>query len=354
MRGGVGKESRGCAGRSGPVLPALALRSRLLVPFAAVAIVLVLSTTRAPVSPRIVVIRLEPTIVTTASEPDEPAPEPAADPTLLGVRGRDSTVVAWSEQRLYVSHTDGTLFRNDLEGTGAIAGAEIGADGTLFVVWGDRLLVDSRDSGISWRALPFGSWPDWGLAIDEIFLDGEWLGIVADGSVALTRDEGRTWRVLAIRGEHGDYAQHAAVIGGTLITTGGRYGFEGEDSTIQRRSLDKGRERTRAIEYFAVDGIGHDGALYGECAGNVCGDEDHAAMPGYDTVRRGPGSTFAVRGNLLLSLRGGREHVEARDVPDGFALTGVDDRGRVLGLDPARGLVRWSPSDGWQLLSQPA
>ena len=335
--------------------PTLALGSRrslLWTGAGAAALVAWLALRPAP-SPRVsrVQVFVPFPVVTVPASPAEPqpAPPPAVARRVLGARGAASTIAAWTEDTILVSHSDGAIFDPPLEVPAPVAGVDIDGEGTVFAACGDRLLVLHRYGDMAWRPLPFGSWPDWPLEVSEVFADEGWVGVVADASVALTRDEGRTWQLFAIAGE-ADYAQHAAVDGSTLITTGARYGFEGADSAIERRRLGGGGARATGAEYREVVGIGHDGVVYSRCAGAVCGNEEYEAENPYDQVVRGDDATYAVRRDELVVIRGGRARIIARDVPDGFVLTGATGGGDPLGIDPARGALRWSSADGWRPL----
>jgi hypothetical protein len=329
------------------MLPTLAVGSvRDRLPWLAIAAVLLgmaWMASRRAVVPRI--IRVHEIVVQPQPAP-APVPEVVAEPAPSreprGVRGGGTTMVVWSERQLEINGQVTDM-------AAPIAGVDVRGDGTVFAVVGDRLGVLGADGGVAWRALPFGSWEDWSLEIGEVFVDGDWVGVVADRSVALSNDEGRNWRILAIDGES-DYPQHAAVIGGTLITTGARYGFEGTDSTIARGRLDGSHQRAIGLEYTEVVGIGHDGEVYTRCAGNTCGDDEYVTE--YEQVVRAPDTTLAVRSGALLSLRRGHARVLTRDVPDGFVLTGAF-AGGALGIDPTRGVVTWSVGVGWRAMRTP-
>ena len=301
------------------------------------------SGSRGHVEPHLV---MWPVAVATPAPAAAPAPVPPPEP-FHGVRAAGDTVIAWTPSQLLLRRYEGGPFEPRLDAPGRILGADVADDGTVYLVREDRLGVLVRGHQQTWRRLPFGSWPDEPLFIADVFTDGDWLGIVADASVALTNDQGRTWKVLAIPGES-DYPQHAAVMGERVVTTGERYGFEGSDSTIQIRTFSGRSLRSSLHEYATVAGIGDDGTVYTACAGLVCGDAEYAGPGWYSAAVRAPGVTIGLRDGELFRIGKGRE-TSLTTAPDGFVLGGTDEHGRVVGVDP-RGVVRWSAEDGWVVL----
>jgi hypothetical protein len=178
----------------------------------------------APV-PVVVVHQPAPVVIVQAAPPvvlAAPAPPPAASracPTSVALVGipfdsphpatherhlvgaaadPDGCVLAtWSAEHLWVSWDGGQTFAPELEGPGPIAGVAI-ARGRVVVVRGDKLLgVAGAAGSAAWRPLDAGR----GGRTVRVLAAGPRIGVLiqsdATAGMAITDDDGATWRVLS-------------------------------------------------------------------------------------------------------------------------------------------------------------
>jgi hypothetical protein len=284
----------------------------------------------------------------------------------------DGPVLVWSESAAYRSlDGDAPFERVSLDSDLTIAGAAVEADGSWMLAWTDldgRALIEVGDPSGGTRRIAFDS-------ASAVAMRSAVLAVRSDDSIHVSKDRGRTFETVRVPAPcdgcepvFGGMADLDVTLGGDVIVTDLEINTcTSADRIDWMRVLRQAGPRLVQDEialgradYAAAFEVGAHGWLYGmSYASRLVAYGHGRAMP----VRGLPATadpspvlvaqngrlTLAIVSDLLVSLRGGRGRVLARDLPDVQALA-VDGRGRALVLTE-RGLERFRRGHGFEVLA---